>query len=395
MEDHICISIQSRAHPETRCGNRRKEGSLFCGVHAKVAQVTVFQGIQQSGLLSDPIAIQRAMRAGAVAEEAPEPLVITSHGQLCDLLLEGKGDCLSVTVLRNYVKTDPVLSTKTDSTQSRSKMIEDLTEYFRVIAENSTKVPEITRIQAWIRRWLVYRRTKCSNKSDILTMESIFDIPGAYYYCFYDETTKVHYGYDIRVLARVLYDPSNPEHVVKCPYTNRPFTAKEIVRIESHIEKLQKAKIPLKIDRPKMSVQKEVELKCVKIFQIMDDLGNYTNSEWFMSMSFSQILLFYEVAHDVWSQVDMSARRNIVSDGNAFSLPKVYLRNFEPKEGKTDRSYIARNFVLNDMERLVTTSANVEDRKLAAMIIITALVRVSEDAATALPHLVMTFDPYE
>jgi hypothetical protein len=383
----ICISIQSRSHPETRCGNRRKEGSLFCGVHAKVAKVTVFEGVRQSGLLDRPETIRVAVEAGVGAGE--EPFVLTSDAELRAILLQEGGaesdSRLSVTLLRNYVKASEALSAITDPSQSRSKMIQDLTTYFRTLTENESKVSEVIRIQAWIRRWIVFRRTKCSNRTDILTMESIFDVPGSYYYCFYDEVTKGHYGYDIRVLVRVLYDATNPKHVAKCPYTNRPFTTVEFARIEAHIEKLRQAKIPLEVVRPKMSKEKEVELKCVTIFQKIDMLDNYTDSRWFMSMTKDELLHFYEVARDIWQyrvQMGSEAKKRILKDGRAFEMPISYL-------SQRPQLCIIQNFILNEINRFVTEGINREEQKLGAMLILTALVEVSPAAAEALPHLVM------
>ena len=63
------------------------------------------------------------------------------------------------------------------------------------------------------------------------------------------------------------------------------------------------------------------------------------------------------------------------------------------------RSYLAKlpsklalqNIVLREMDRFISEGINREEKKLGAMLMLTALVEVSNEAAQALPHLVQIF----
>ena len=180
---------------------------------------------------------------------------------------------------------------------------------------------------------------------------------------------------------------NNPKFVAKCPYTSRPFTVAEIVSIEKYIEKLKASGITLEIEKPKMSKEKEIEHKCVDIFSRMDLLDNYTNSDWFMKLDSKKLLDFYDTAKDIWSyriQMPLENKKKIVQDGIAFTMPRSYLAKLPSK-------LALQNIVLREMDRFISEGINREEKKLGAMLMLTALVEVSNEAAQALPHLVQIF----
>ena len=47
-----------------------------------------------------------------------------------------------------------------------------------------------------------------------------------------------------------------------------------------------------------------------------------------------------------------------------------------------------QHIILDEFERAITEGVNLEERKLGAILMLTALVDVSPDAGNALPHLV-------
>jgi hypothetical protein len=271
---------------------------------------------------------------------------------------------------------------------SKNSMIQELHKHYSSLEMYSSNESKIILVQSIMRRWSVMRRNVCSNKTDILSMDPIYDIPVNYFYIFEDKKSGNKYGYDIRTFTKILYDSmNNPKFVAKCPYTLRPYETQEIVRIEMYIEKLRKSGVSLDIEKPKLSKEKEIELKCVDIFLRMDMLDNYTQSKWFMDLDIPRLLQFYDTARDIWSyriQMPLQNKLRILSNGRAFEMPRSFLAKLPSK-------LALQNFVLMEMDRFISEGVNREEKKLGAMLMLTALVEVSQEAALALPHLVQIF----
>ncbi len=420
-----CISSQSKAKENDRCKNRRKAGSCFCGIHlnvdesrvvneAKECYITFLKSSKEEAYPEKDMAWASSSKAntkdmemikeipttvfdgyarpGQGGMEIESPTTTDIETMIRRAIREKNPGDLSVTVLRNYIK-DPSrgdgLSKKIHPDQSREKLLEALAAHFALIDhyDAPSNKSRLIKAQATIRRWLIRRRAKCANKTDIITMDTIYEIPGKYFYIFHDKKGKNWYGYDIRVFTRILYDPLNPKHVPKCPYTHRELEHDDIIMVEAYIEKMRKRGVSFEIERPRMSKEKEIELKCIDIFSKMDHLDNYTNHRWFMDLSQAQLIKFYNIGRDIWGyRLNMSsaAKLNILSDGRAFEIKDDYLKSLPSKVA-------LQNMVLNEVNRFVTEGKNREEKKLGAMLMLTALVEVSSAAAQAMPHLVQVF----
>lgn len=404
-----CASTQSKIKLN-QCTNKRKTGSIFCGVHTNVTKDRIYAPllpIFESSLYNtyknnvdkpkvidltnenkDLNIIKNVIENQQMVIEEEE-IIIHNDEELRSMILDNRTSGLSVTTLRNYIKTHVTFKNLINHRASKNNMIAELKTYFESISKyNHIDIKKIVLIQSIYRRWSILRRAKCTNDSDILTMDSIYEIPIPYFYLFHDKVNKKYYGYDIRIFGSILYDPTNnPKFVAKCPYTLRPFTVAEIVSIEKYIDKLKSSGITLEIERPKMSKEKEIEHKCVDIFTRMDLLDNYTNSSWFMNLDSKKLLDFYDIAKDIWSyriQMPLENKKKIVQDGIAFTMPRSYLAKLPSK-------LALQNIVLREMDRFISEGVNREEKKLGAMLMLTALVEVSHEAAQALPHLVQIF----
>lgn len=119
----------------------------------------------------------------------------------------------------------------------------------------------------------------------------------------------------------------------------------------------------------------------------MDMLDNYTQSKWFMDLDIPRLLQFYDTARDIWSyriQMPLQNKLRILSNGRAFEMPRSFLAKLPSK-------LALQNFVLMEMDRFISEGVNREEKKLGAMLMLTALVEVSQEAALSLPHLVQIF----
>ena len=92
----------------------------------------------------------------------------------------------------------------------------------------------------------------------------------------------------------------------------------------------------------------------------------------------------YHISEDIWnyrSSMDIISKQRIVSNGVVFNIPQCIVKSCKSKIKLQD-------IILNDYIRMINEGINREEKKLGAILILTALVEVSGDAADALPHLV-------
>ncbi len=410
MNFQNCVSTQSKLK-SNQCTNKRKSGSIYCGVHSNVTKERIYapflqifesslynkykEHIDKPKVVDLTIINNKDINIIKTIMEMDEPIfkeevIIHSDDELRNMILENRISGVSVTTLRNYIKTHSTFKNIINHKASKNNMIAELKSYYESTNKysNSEDIKKIIIVQSIYRRWSVLRRKKCTNDSDILTMDSIYEIPIQYFYIFNDKITKKKYGYDIRIFGSILYDPTNnPKFVAKCPYTLRPFEIAEIVRIEKYIEKLKASGVSLEIEKPKMTKEQEIQHKCVDIFTRIDLLDNYTQSQWFMNLDVKKLLDFYDTAKDIWSyriQMPLENKKKIIHDGIAFTMPRSYLAKLPSK-------LALQNIILREMDRFISEGVNREEKKLGAMLMLTALVEVSNEAAQALPHLVQIF----
>ena len=234
-------------------------------------------------------------------------------------------------------------------------------------------------IQKAYRSWQSNKRACCFNDTDILTFDSIYEIPNKYFYIFHDKHTNKKYGYDIRTLIEILYS-DNPS----CPYTFRQFTDEEKNKIYEYKIYLEWKNIDLTIEKVKMSEQEETDMKIKDVFYKINMLDNYTNPQWFKNLTLPQLIDLYVRLEDIWcyrTAMPMEARRNILYNGIAFNAPLYII--------KLQKSLLKmQNIILDEFLRFVTEGINRDEKKLGAILILSGLVEVSLEAAEALPHLV-------
>jgi len=384
-----CFSVKSKDNQDVQCFNKRKVNGLFCGIHSKMHTPIVFQPIINDGIYQSyldnlnnnmPIKVISTNEYNINIEmeesEDENDKLLDFQGllQLTNNLIDQNS--IKITILRKSIKRSQ-LKNLINIKQSKQNIIKDLCEYFDKYRLYSQYTPEIITIQKNIRRWSILRRKICLNEVDILTMESKYYIPNEYFYLLTDSKNN-KYAFDIRTLVKIL-EESNP----KCPYTMKPFETSDIYQINKFINSI-KYGINLEIEKPQVSPQKNIELRMIDIFHKINLLDNYTNHEWFKSLTIEQLQDFYIKAEDIWNyraQLTQAAKCKIVKNGYLFQIPIHYIKN------STDLLKL-QTTILNEIERAISEGTNIEERKLGAILMLTALVDVSVDAANALPHLV-------
>jgi hypothetical protein len=237
-------------------------------------------------------------------------------------------------------------------------------------------------------------RKLCTNTDDFVTMEPISEI-NFHQFLSYKDKDGFIYGFDIISLHN-LFLKSNDIVSVKNPY-NRSLipeavikTIKSIIRL-SRILKIQ-IHLHYEDDTQNVSMEKALELRTLQLFQRIDELGNYSKYEWFLSLNRVQIIKFVRELTDIWNyraQISNEVKRNICPpNGDPFHYLSIQYLHTE------NEMYNVKKVVLEVMEKLINSGINNDSKCLGAYYVLGALTLVNTEAATSLPWLFQSFSHF-
>jgi len=231
-----------------------------------------------------------------------------------------------------------------------------------------------------------FNRTICVNDTDFFTMDDLSDIPLNQFYSFTD-TDKMIYGFDIMSLYNLF--GKSPDKVTN-PYNRNPFP-KEVKRDVMKIIRLSKLyNQPLNLDtnegdeEEKMNTMNSFEHRLITLFQEIDDLGNYTNYNWVMSLDMAHMMRFILEMNDIWSyraNLSEDIKRDICP-GYRDLFQRMYMIDM-----RLSNIIILREIAIDIMNKLVNNGINHGSRCLGANFVLCALTLVNPAAAEALPWL--------
>ena len=252
----------------------------------------------------------------------------------------------------------------------------------------------ITIIQKHIRGYLLrldhrlrgpglYKRSLCMNSTDFFTLENIEEVSNNNFFSI--NTGDTIWGFNIISIYN-LFIKTN-ENVLN-PYTREKLsysifnTLKRLVRLSKILG--DPVNITLNKDENTISTKKRTELRCLEIFQYIDELGNYTDSKWFLTLNRIQLIRFVRELADIWeyrAQLDMKTKREICHpDGNPFRYLSLGVIN-------TLGFLQLQKSILSLIEQFVKKGVDREACNLGASYILCGLTLVNNDAALALPWL--------
>ena len=235
------------------------------------------------------------------------------------------------------------------------------------------------------------KRKLCTNADDFVTMEPVEEI-NYHQFISYKDTDGFIYGFDIISLHNLFLKSQDIESI-KNPYNRNLIPEPVIKTIKSiiRIAKILKFHINLHYedDVPVVSSAKMIELRALTLFQTIDELGNYSNSSWFLSLNRNQLIRFLRELTDIWNyraQITLETKRNICPPtGDPFrSLNMIYIHN-EPNMLNVKKA------VLEVLEKMVNGGVDRDSKALAACYVLGSLTIVNQEAATALPWLFESF----
>lgn len=229
-------------------------------------------------------------------------------------------------------------------------------------------------------------RSLCTNNFDFLSMDELTNIPNEQFFSFKDNDGFI-YGFDILSLYNLIYKCNG---AVKNPFNQQPLTSKIIENFRSllRLSKVLKIKISTELSdvTKEVSDKKSVELRALTLFQNIDALGNYSNSQWFLTLNRNQLIKFIRELVDIWqyrANLSDETKRDICPPtGNPFQRLPNY--NILQTLGNIDD---VRKIILDILEKLVNTGIDKDNKCLGAYYVLGAITLVNNDAATSLPWL--------
>ena len=219
-------------------------------------------------------------------------------------------------------------------------------------------------------------RSLCNNEEDFLTTEPVKNINYRTFISF-REDDKFIYGFEVGSIFTLIDKKMNYN-----PYTRRPFTSAITRQIERRA--LYNRLLFTCEEIPERVLT--YEQKIIGLFQKMDTLGNYTQSEWLLRLNDIQIKRFIFELYDIWgyrAHLSSEMKRNICPpNGNPFhSIPMMILESSHPPLD------LLKQYTYSILHDLLYRSNQTEYQVLGAYYILSALTLVSIPAADALPWL--------
>lgn len=227
-----------------------------------------------------------------------------------------------------------------------------------------------------------FKNKKLSNNmDDFYTAEDLDEIDYYYYFSFKDNDGFV-YTFNI-VSINALLEKRQTEN----PYNRKKFSNEIINNVKKKMrynEILGKTSI---FDDYKPA-ELSFDNKITNLFSQIDELGNYSNSSWFMDLNLIQTKRFLYELFEIWTyraQLSQQRKAEICPpNGNPFhNIPTTaYMSTNQLHNLET-----LREMALTIMEKMVYRAHNDSDKNIGALYILSSLTLVSLNARNSLPWL--------
>ena len=301
-----------------------------------------------------------------------------------------------------------------------------------------------TRIQSQFRGYIVrtsiilrgdgYRcRKSCVNENDFYSMEPLHEIPSEYFFTFKSNDNKFIFGCNIVSLLHLI----NNKTEVKNPY-NREIIDNSIIKNILKLYNIIKILFGKPEDAPNINTSaiiaihnnmirgrtrhsrehiqtptthfilsdeivtersaklyamraKPQMIRIQELFMEIDQLGNYTNYMWFLSLERREYIRLYRTLYDIWTyrgRLSREMKYKICAVEDPFQeihRERIYLHD-TPIER-------LREICLKIFEHLVYCGVDEEHRKIGTLHALSALTIVSNSARDSMPWLYESLYP--
>ena len=229
-------------------------------------------------------------------------------------------------------------------------------------------------------------KSLCINNIDFLSMEHVTQIPNEQFYSYRGDDGFI-YGFDLVSLHNLIYKSNG---IIKNPFNTIPINSKVIEEFRSLLRLSRLLKINICVDisdvTKDVSDSKSVELRTLTVFQKMDDLGNYSNVQWFLTLNRTKLIKFTRELQNIWNYRATLTNETKRAISPPFGNPFINLLNYNSLYTFENIDDI-RKMILDVIEKMVTVGVDTNSKCLGAYYVLGALTLVNNDAAVALPWL--------
>ena len=225
----------------------------------------------------------------------------------------------------------------------------------------------------------------CHNHEDFFTFESIFEIPEEFLFSYKDQDNFIYY-FDIRSFKKLTQNDN------KNPYNRNDLPEFAIKAMNTRINYLKCNNKWVDLPEDQLTPEQKFNEKVLSIFQKMDCINasaGGTDVNWFLNLSLNQLKNFYRALEDIWNyraELTEKQKRDIVPLNNVFKINMPKLMNMTLPQGRK-----LQNIVLDEIDKLVSSSPSEVHRSTGCYYVLTALVEVSPDCAQTMPWLVQAY----
>ena len=247
--------------------------------------------------------------------------------------------------------------------------------------------------------------TEYVNDTDFYTMDGFEDLPHYQIFTFKDEVDHKLYRFNTASFFQLMKGAFTrsqlnsaasgiccevPDSAVN-PYTRTPISL-STVRLffnKLHFCRIMRLPVYTHFKSDELTPQQATDARILEVFQDINKLGNYADSDWFSRLSHPQYIWFIQELYDIWAyRAELSAQVKMQicpPYGQIFpSVTNSILLMHEMRSAPFER---VREVCISTCERLVRSGLTEDDRYLGASYVLSALTLVSPRAREALPWL--------
>lgn len=409
QEITLCQSIKNK-NDYSQCHHKCKEDSKFCGIHMKMNNPIIYEEnmnitmvIKCKNNLNNksnikPVKIKKKNKNKIIKQKKYNGIELEKIKKIMD-----SSDTYSYKILLD--KLIPISSFKVKKIRytliksnlhelikikklNKKELLKQYSEYYSRMTDYETNhIDKIVIIQTVVRGYITRRSFITVNEEDFYTCCTKYEIPKIYYISYWD--SKLQYFFDIRSLYKLYVMYANKGKVMKNPYNMKdmPFSlvSKMLIRI-AHIDIIPGYSINFEEEK---KGQQSIENDISNLFDELDRLDNFTESKWFSDLDMKQLKKLYENSADLWyyrTSMTHQQRCRIVSNGHVFNRSIGSIYNFSNNQKDE-----LRKIIIDDFYKMITEGATIDDKKLGAILVLTSLTTVSNNARIAMPQYVQEF----
>ena len=244
--------------------------------------------------------------------------------------------------------------------------------------------------------------SKCVNDTDFYTFDKLSNIKPMELFTYLDTDNKI-YGFHIASLFHLIIssfptitNPYNrniiPGSIIKKLYDKLIYGSllgfRVSVKLDEDDNNSDKDDELTNIIPTGLSREKQEELFIVDLFQHINTLGNYSDSDWFITLQRDELIRFIRNVHDIWyyrANLSQEMKERICPpNGNPFVLHNSHV-NLNVITLLTTSEI--RTICVSVIERMTRRGVSREDQCLGAFYVLATLTIVNQNARNALPWL--------